>query len=511
MRRATRGNHDVRLPAWLRRWPPLVRERGLWLGIGLVAVVALLLVLRQPIADILWPEARNQELRDAAALALQQGRLTAPDGSGARELYEAALALDPDRNEARVGLQQVAQAALAQALHATQARRFDDAHRALRLARELSVPRGAADVVAEQLRQREAAVAGIDGMLARAGAARRAGRLDDGDDAALPLYQRVLALQPERTEALEGREDALSDLLQRATAMIARGELAPAAATIAKAKEYDAGHIGLPDAQAALGRAVDARRDAATRALRRGRLREAATSYREVLAAVHDDAAAQAGLEAVARAQARRSERYAADFRFEQAARALQAARELAPQSQEVAHAARRLEQARQSRARLPAVPRDTAARMRRVRALLADAAAAEARGDLLTPPGDSAFDHLRTARALAPRNADVRRASQRLLPAARECFDAELRGNRLARAQACLDVRTQLGESPAALRSARTRLAQRWLAVGEERLRAGEVAAARHAEAAARALDAGAEGLDDFAARLQAAGPARR
>jgi hypothetical protein len=510
MRQGTRGHHGLRLVAWLRRWPPLLRERAVWLGVGVVALIALLLVLRQPIADVLYPEARNQELRDAATLALQEGRLTSPDGTGARELYEAALALDPDRNEARIGLQQVALAALAQARKAADEGRFEDAHRALRLARELSVPRGVADVVAEQLRQREAAVAGIEGMLARAAAARRAGRLDDGNDAALPLYQRVLALQPERNEALEGREDALSDLLQRAAGMMARGEIAQAAATIAKAKEYDAGHIGLPDAQAALARAVDARRDAAARALRRGRLHEAATGYRDVLAAMPDDAQAQSGLDAVARAQARRAERYAADFRFDEAARALRAARELAPQSPEIARATRRLDQARQSRARLPAVPRDTAARMRRVRALLAAAAAAEARGDLLTPPGDSAFDHLRTARALAPRNAEVRRASLRLLPAARECFDAELRGNRLARAQACLDVRTQLGESPATLRSARTRLAQRWLAVGEERLRAGEMSAARRAETSARALDAGVEGLDDFAARLRTAASGR-
>ena len=45
-----------------------------------------------------------------------------------------------------------------------------------------------------------------------------AGRLDGADDAALPLYRRVLALQPTSTEALEGREDALSELLQRALA-----------------------------------------------------------------------------------------------------------------------------------------------------------------------------------------------------------------------------------------------------------------------------------------------------
>src|SRR5690606_34750192 len=113
--------------------------------------------------------------------------------SGARELYEAALAMDPDRDEARVGLGQVAEAALAQARVATAQDRFADAHASLRLARALSVPRADADAVAAALRKREAAHAGIPRLLAQAEAAREAGRLTGDDSAALPLYQRILA------------------------------------------------------------------------------------------------------------------------------------------------------------------------------------------------------------------------------------------------------------------------------------------------------------------------------
>ena len=509
MRHVGGALHGMRLFAWMRRWPPLLRRRAAWLAIGVIALVSLLVALRQPISDRLWPDTRAQQLREAAALALRQDRLTAPDGSGARELYEAALALDPDRDDARAGLRQVAFAALAQARAATRAQRFVQAHAALRLARELSIPRAAADAVAEDLRRHEAAVAGIDGLLARAAAARRAGHLDDGPDAALPLYQRVLALQPERTQALEGREDALADLLQEVSRHLARGALADAAGVVARVRGYDAGHIGLPDAEAALSQAVDARRRGAARALARGRLGEAADAYRNVLSAAPDDAQARAGLVSVADAYARRVEREAADFRFADAEHALREARVLAPDATTVAHAARRLAQARHSQARLPAGA-DVATRARRVRALLVAASAAEQRGDLLAPPGESAFDHLRTARALAPRDAAVQRALRRLLPAARQCFDAELRGNRLARAQGCLDARTQLGDGAAALRGARARLAQRWLAVGEERLRAGEMAAARRAETAARTLDPQVEGLAEFSARVQAAASAR-
>src|SRR5690606_13078792 len=115
--------------AWLQRWP--------WLLAATLVAVALLVVFRQPLADRMWPQTRAQALRTQAGQALAQGRLTAADGSGARELYEAALAMDPDRDEARIGLARVAEAALAQAHTALAQDRFADAHAALRLAREL--------------------------------------------------------------------------------------------------------------------------------------------------------------------------------------------------------------------------------------------------------------------------------------------------------------------------------------------------------------------------------------
>jgi hypothetical protein len=144
--------------------------------------------------------------------------------------------------------------------------------------------------------------------------------------------------------------------------------------------------------------------------------------------------------------------------------------------------------------------------RQRRVRRLLAEAAADEARGDLLTPPGDSAFDKLRAARAIAPADPGVRRASARLLPAAQACFERELRGNNLARARACLDARIVMEGNNAALAKARRRLATRWLAVGDERLGAGDVDGAMSALASARAVDGATPGLEAFSQRVQTA-----
>src|SRR5690606_23659955 len=219
---------------------------------------------------------------------------------------------------------------------------------------------------------------------------------------------------------------------------------------------------------------------------------------------------ADAGLQRVAAAWARRAETLAADFRFAAADAALARARALAPDTTPITDAERRIARARQSHARLGSQlpPRE---RKRRVERLLAEAGEAEARGDLLDPPGDSAFDKLRAARAIAPDDAAVRKATARLLPAARQCFERGLRENNLGLARACFDARGALENDLVALAAARRRLAARWLAIGDERLGAGEVASAGAALASARALDPATPGLDDFDRRLRAATAPRR
>ena len=156
----------------------------------------------------------------------------------------------------------------------------------------------------------------------------------------------------------------------------------------------------------------------------------------------------------------------------------------------------------------MPAVPvvRMTPGRQAEVRRLIAEASKAEARGDLLTPPGDSAYDYLRRARTLAPGDPAVTAALARMVPAARRCFDEAMMDNRLVRAEGCLDARVQLGDDATSVRIAKQRLALRWIAVGEERLRAGELVTAQRALNTARALDPATEGLDAFAARIGAA-----
>ncbi|MET1162512.1 MAG: hypothetical protein ABWY48_08205 [Pseudoxanthomonas sp.] len=472
-----------------------------WIAVALVLLALAVVVFRQPLAALIWPDMRVQRLLQEAEQALRQGRLSAADGTGARQRFEAAQALDSDRSEARDGLARVGQAAIVQARAHLQENRFEPARQSLALARDLQVPRAATEAIASQLRQREAANAGLDVLMRQADTAKS--RAEPA--VALPIYQRVLALQPTHTAALEGREDALSELLQQASQAIGKGELQQGSALIAQAQQFDAGHVDLPEAKAQLGRALERRLRDADADLRRKRLEPALAGYRSVLAASADDAAAQQGIERVAVAYAQRSATEASDFDFSAAQASLRLAREISPRAPVIREAEQALARARQSQSRLGSSLRP-AERDRRVRSLLTEMEQAQARGEWIAPPGESAYDKLRAAQALAPDDAAVRRAAALVRVATRTCFEEELRGNRVRRARACYDAWQTLETRDAGLVDARRRLSQKWIAVGDERLGSGDVAFAAQALQEARGLDATAPGLAEFGARVRSA-----
>lgn len=487
---------------WLQAW----HARRVWRWALLVAVLlfAALVLLRRPLANWFWNEPQIEQLLDQGDRALAAGHLSAPDGSGAREWYQAALALDGDRSQARSGLARTAQAALQQARDALDEGDLEAARRGLALARELQVPQRDAEQVAQQLRQHGNAHAGIAVLLGRAEAALLAQRLDDGPDSALPLFQQVLAADPNQLRALEGREDALSDLLQQARNASQAGALASAAALLDSARRYDSGHVDLPATQEALNTALEQRLQQATQALRRQRWDTAAADFQAVLAAAPDDPVAGQGLQRVVEAQLANATRLAGDFRFAQAEQALATAQALGASERALGAARQALAQARQAEQALKAPSAPRAQRERQVRALLARIVDAEARGQFLAPPGRSAYDALREAQALAAYDPRVRAAAQRLLPASRSCFEDRLRANRVQAAGACLDAWQTLAPGDAALLAARRRLAQRWLAIGSERLGAGDVSFARQALQQARHWQPDLAELDEFEQRLR-------
>ena len=476
-----------------------------WIAITVALLAMVLVAFRQPLANLIWPDTRIQQLLDQGDAALRAGRLSVTDGTGARQYFEAAQALDSDRTEAREGLVRVGQAALARAKTSTEQGQLERARADLVLASELQVPRTQTAAVEARVRQLASTDERIGPWLAQAQQAQAGERLDGAPDSALPLYQRILEVQPNHLPALEGREDALTDLLQQAQALLAKGELAQGGAIIHRVREYDAGHVDLPAAQAALARAVEARLARADRDRSRARLDAAEQGYQAVLQIEPEDTRARQGIERVAAAHPQPARSAAADFRFDSARASLERARALAPQSPEVADTELALQRAQRTQAGAgkPQSPRQREAQVQR---LLDGMAQAEARQQWLTPPGESAYDQLRAAQAIAPDDPRVRRAGARLLPSVQQCFEQEWRANRVRRAQGCLSAWQTLSPRDAALPQARQRMAQKWIAVGDERLGAGDVAFAAQALAEARALQPAAPGLEDFAERVRLA-----
>lgn len=502
-----------RRQVWIGRWlalPALLRHVLAGMCAALLVALLLSVLFRGSISTWLWPDSRSEELQVQANVALQAGLLSTTDGSGARELFEAALALQPDQVQAREGLARVALAALQQAGRDIEEQRYAAARANLHLAQALDAPRAQVDAILASLQDHEAGNNGIDELMARAASARAAGRLDQDAASALPLYQRALDLQPRDHRAAEGREDALTDLLQPAQAALERGDAQTVAGLLQRARRFDPGHVELPALQAGLAQLIE-RRAQRVRVLLDKRSFERAAALCIELRGLQDGGSMPAVCKTdVVGALAGRATRLAADFDFAGSEQLLATAAELVADDARIRDARRHLAQARQGASKLPDAHRPSRRDAAKVQVLLADAAKAEARGDWITPPGDSAWDKLRAARALAPEDDRVQQALAALKPAARTCQGDALRDNRLRASQACLDVWRQLDPLDRDLPPARQRLAQRWVAIGDQRLERGEIEAATQAAEQARSLDPATPGLIEFSQRLRRAQPGK-
>jgi len=403
------------------------------------------------------PQARTQALLDEAAAALERGHLSASDGSGARELYAAVRALDPDEGRARQGLVMVGRAALAAAREALARNDVALAQECLHLARELQAPRTEREAVADALRRHALAQVPVEVLLERAEAARRAGQWlpDEGEtsaaDDALTLYQQILALHPGHAAALRGREDVLAEVLDGARAHLRAGDLDAAARALAAARRFDPGHVDLPDTVARFTEERAALRQQAGAALASREVTAALALWQRLLALDENDAQAREGIARAALGLAERAAAWAEAGRFAEADDALSQARELTPHVPAIRAAELRIARARQNQ---PATQTH--------------------------PPA---------------------------LQALSACFDAALAANQLRRAGGCLQAASAQGEGVAVLAARRRQLALRWLALAEERLRRGELSAAASALETARQTDAATPGLDAFAQRLGDAG----
>ncbi|HET6604526.1 MAG TPA: protein kinase [Xanthomonadaceae bacterium] len=455
----------------------------------------------------LWPQSQQGGLLAQADAALAARRLTSETGDGARELYAAALARDPDSDPAREGLRAVGLALLDSAREALEAGDPDAARQRLDLARELSPPASALQPVEAALRAHEQAGVQNERMLERARAAASARQLD-GEHGAIALYGTLVQSEPGNARARAERDALLAGMIERAQEHTAAGELAQAQGLIERVAAADAGHIGLPGARGALADARQAREgelaavlERADRALAAGRLEQARDGYRNLLERQPDRARARAGLGRVGEAYVEAASRAAADFDFDRAEALLASAAELVGRSPRLAEVERRIVRLRDRQATIGQAQGagDLAARIEA-------AEAAAAAGRLTYPPGDSAYDLYRSVLRVDPENPRARAGLDGLPRHARARFDSALAAGELERARGYVDALESLSSSDASLSGMRQRLTRALLGIVSERLGAGEFARARRALDQAREMEPNHPEIPALQARLEQA-----
>jgi hypothetical protein len=509
--------------------PPRRARRG-WLVpvlvVLLVGVAAVMWYGRSYLSNNLLPRTELNDVLSRAQQALAAGHLDGNDGTSARELFQAAVALEPDNDIARNGLHQVGMAELSQADAALQAGQLDVATQKAAVARELLGGGTDVDHLDRMIASKRASQVKVSTLVEHAQQALAAGQYG-GDHGAGALYRQVLTADPGNAVALHGLDQVGDALAAQAQKAIDANDGAGADAAIQQLAALQPNNAALPGLRAARAQAArqdDAALDAALQqgdeALRAGRIDgpgddTALAHYQAALALSPGNPQAQSGLGKVAQALTVQASAAMDAGDAAQAGKLLASAAALAPKSADIAAARARLQgmlskasakaAANGGQGLAPAaVPALTPQQSAQVAQLLRKARAATQRGDIMMPPGNCAYDLYRNALAIDGNNAAAQQGLQALPAAVRKLFDRALSAGDLVRAGQMLDNLADIAPGDASQNSLRQRLADAWLDQADRQLANGDRSGATQALQQAKKLAPNLPRVFDLAARLQ-------
>ncbi|WP_346948388.1 hypothetical protein [Dyella sp.] len=501
-------------------------KRGwLWPLLLLVAIgVGVTFYLEQDRVRGLLPTTELNDVLGRAEQALHDGHLDGNDGTSARELFEAARALEPDNDRARDGLRKVGLAEVAKADAALAAGKPDEAEQATNAARELLGGGSDVDRLSQAIAKARGASFEAGTLVDQAQQAMSDGRPADAG----ALYKRILAADPGNAVASHGLDKVGDALAAQAHKEIDAGDRAAASASVDRLAALLPNYGELPSLRAALvqdQKEDDGQLSEAIRlgqaALRAGRISgngsdTALAHFKDALALDPDNAQAKAGLGQVAQALVVQANAAQDSGDTAQASRLLDQAAELAPKSAELAAARAHLNDTAhrpgegvvpgalpQADAQAELTPQQNAELARLVR----QAEAAARNGNVMLPPGDSAYDLYRRALAIDGNNEAARRGLQELPATVVQQFNQALSNGNLQQAGERLNDLGDLAPGEAGQAELRQRLANAWMDQAEERLSGGDRPAAAQALDHARKLAPGNPRLSSITARLQAGG----
>ncbi|MEO8998193.1 MAG: hypothetical protein ABI227_02205 [Rhodanobacter sp.] len=504
------------------------RRRGWLMPLLLLCVIAVVaaLWLNQNRLRGMLPRTDFNTVLTQAQQALQDGRLDGQDGTSARELFQAAAALEPDNDRAREGLRQVGQAELAQADAALQAGHLDQATQQAAIARELLGGGSDIDRLDQTLGSAHASQVQTVDLVDQAQQALAAGKLD-GADGAGALYQRVLRSDPGNTVAAHGLDQVGYALAVQARKALDAKDTDTANASIEQLAALQPNNGALPALRALQAQtrkqdnsALDATLKQGQDALRAGRIGGAGDDtalayFQAALKLDPGNAQARAGLGKVAQAMTVQANAAIDAGDTAQATRLLDQAAELAPKSADLAAARARLGSATSQPAMTSATddsevpPASAPAAMSPqqsavVARLVQRAQAATHNGDIMMPPGDSAYDLYRSALAIDGNNDAALHGLQALPGQVEQQFNQALAAGKLKQADDMLANLAELAPGAAAQSALSNRLASAWLDQAEQQLARGDSVDAGQSLDHARKLAPNHPRVLDLTARLQ-------
>lgn len=493
-------------------------RRWKWLLLAAIVVIlaSLVLIFHKPLRSrfmAYFPRTQLNTLLVRADKALAEGHLEGNDGNSARELYGAVRALEPDNEHAIEGLRKVGNAELERARKAIAAHDYATAQSSLEDARSLLGGGDAVHAVAQQLIQARQSQAQTAALIAQARKALAQGQLD-GAEGAAALYRQALQAEPDNAVARHGLDKVGDALASQARTALGNGKLDQADDLIGQIASLMPTYGDLPALRAALSQArqknqaaVEDHLQKADDALRAGKVSgpgddNALAQYQAALQVDPGNVKAKAGLGQVAQALLLRASASIDAADYNDASQLIDQAAKLAPHSADLAAVRSRL-QAVQAQAAQAAAAHLNPQQKARVASLLARAQAALKAGDILTPPGASAYDLYSEVLNIDGSNPDALHGLQGLAGHATTRFNRALNAGDLPEAGKMLDVLGQLVPGDASQQALRRRLADAWLDRAEKSLGAGDREAARQALDAASKLRPDAPRVQSLRTRI--------
>lgn len=500
-----------REPARGGAWKTIAAVSGFWLF-----VFVLMVANRERLEGLVPDTALNTQLTNADA-ALAAGRL-AEGADSALPIYRAVLQTDPDNARALAGINAVGHALLARAQAALVAGDLPAARTLATQARTVLQGGPELDALDKALREAEGRTVEINTVLEQALAAQRAGRLAGGSDSAAALFQKALATDPASGIARKGLDEIAAALAQRAGDAIRARRWGAAESALNEIERLRPGYAPVPELRAQLAEGRDAERIETEQLVLRGEEQLAAgqlttpaeanarASFEQVLRRDRANPRALAGLRQVGAALLVQAEAALEGADTGRAKALIAEGERLGAPAAEVKVMRSRLREAEERIAiageRDAISPEDADAIARDL--ALADAALRA--GDLIAPPGLSAFDLYRGVLRIDRDNAAARAGLAAIPPRAKAKFAEAMQAQRLGEARDAVATLMSVAGDDADLPAMRANLAAAYLALAESQLQFGQFNAAGRSVTRARELTPDDPAIDAVAERVQRA-----